>query len=102
MPGPVFLALHRAGDLPVTTLRLRTAVALSLLCLFLTPTALPRAAAAPPAGGTVAASSASKYWQGFVDFWSGAVKRQSGVVLIALGVGVVSLFIITRAKWRKG
>ena len=43
----------------------------------------------------------SAYWQGFVEFWAGGLKKQSGVVLTALGVGAVSLFIITRGKWQK-
>lgn len=41
------------------------------------------------------------YWSGFVEFWTSRVVRQEGVVLIAVGVGIVSLFIITRSKWKK-
>jgi hypothetical protein len=41
------------------------------------------------------------YWSGFVEFWTSRVVRQEGVVLIAIGVGIVSLFIITRSKWKK-
>ena len=43
----------------------------------------------------------TNYWQGFVDFWSGSLRKQNGVVLFALGVAAVSLFIITRGKWKK-
>jgi hypothetical protein len=41
------------------------------------------------------------YWSEFVDHWSGMLKQQNGVVLFALGIGAVSLFIITRGKWKK-
>jgi hypothetical protein len=41
------------------------------------------------------------YWSEFVDHWLGQLKHQNGVVLFALGVGAVSLFIITRGKWKK-
>jgi hypothetical protein len=41
------------------------------------------------------------YWSEFLDHWGGYFKKQSGVVMIALGVGAVSLFIITRGKWKK-
>ena len=41
------------------------------------------------------------YWTGFWEHWGGYFKQQSGVVMIALGVGAVSLFIITRGKWKK-
>ena len=79
------------------TLRHRTRIAvLALLAVALT--AAPAAAAAPHAliGGTFGG-----YWDGFVDFWAGMLKKQNGVVMFALGVGAVSLFIITRGKWRK-
>jgi len=44
---------------------------------------------------------ASGYWHGFVKFWTSFVARTDGVVLVALIVGVISLFIITRGKWGK-
>lgn len=44
---------------------------------------------------------AGNYWSGFVEFWTSRVVRQEGVVLVAVGVGIVSLFIITRSKWKK-
>ena len=43
----------------------------------------------------------ASYWDGFSEFWTGRLKRTDGVVLLALGVGAASLFIITRAKWKK-
>ena len=43
----------------------------------------------------------NNYWSGFVEFWTSRVVRQEGVVLVAVGVGIVSLFIITRSKWKK-
>ncbi len=41
------------------------------------------------------------YRRGFVDFWTGAFKKQNGVVMLALGVGAIGIFIITRGKWKK-
>jgi hypothetical protein len=44
---------------------------------------------------------AGGYWRAFGKFWSDFVSDVDGVVLVALLVGVVSLFIITRGKWLK-
>jgi len=44
---------------------------------------------------------ASGYWHGFKKFWGEFVTDTDGVVIIALLVGVVSLFIITRVKGNK-
>ena len=41
------------------------------------------------------------YFDELVDHWMGKAKQQNSVVLIALGVGAVGLFIITRGKWIK-
>jgi hypothetical protein len=41
---------------------------------------------------------ASRYWDGFVDFWTDALRKQNGVVMVVLGAGALSLFIITRGK----
>lgn len=71
----------------------RPLLAAALLGLALTPAPLPAADPAPFAR--------TNYWDGFVEFWSGRVMRTDGVVLLALGVGAVCLFIITRAKWKK-
>jgi hypothetical protein len=71
-----------------------TAAALLALLMF----APPRATAAPPPAAVFARES---YWSGFVDFWTSRIKQQNGIVMVALGVGAVSLFIITRGKWKK-
>jgi hypothetical protein len=76
---------------------LRAAAAATLFAGLMTASPRP-AAAAPPAAAVFARES---YWDGFADFWVGRLKRQDGIVMVALGVGVVSLFIITRGKWKK-
>lgn len=68
------------------------ALVLALAVTVVTPS--PVAAAS---GGPVFAG----YWAEFIDHWFGYFSKQKGVVLIALGVGAVSLFIITRGKWKK-
>lgn len=65
-----------------TTLRL-TAAAAALL-----------ATAAP-------AAAKSGYFYRFAEYWGGTLKQSSGIGMAVLGVGIVALFIITRAKWRK-
>ena len=62
------------------------------LAVALTPAPAVASAGGPVFGG---------YWTGFWEHWSSYFKQQNGVVMIALGVGVVSLFIITRGKWKK-
>jgi hypothetical protein len=47
------------------------------------------------------ASGLGTYWYGFKKFWGEIFGSVGGVVLIALVVGVISIFIITRGKWRK-
>lgn len=74
----------------------RLFLAAALLGLALTPAPLPAADSNSP----VAFARAS-YWDGFEEFWTGRVKRTDAVVLLALGVGAVSLFIITRNNWKK-
>jgi hypothetical protein len=69
--------------------------ALSAVVLALT------AGPAAAAGQSPAPLLASNYWEGFIDFWTGAFKKQNGVVMAAIGVGIASLFIITRGKWQK-
>lgn len=56
---------------------------------------------AAAADGAPAVFALSEYWHGFVEFWGGMLKKQNGIVMFALGIGAVSLFIITRGKWRK-
>lgn len=58
----------------------------------------PVAAADGGSGGTLSPLFGLKYWDNFVDFWAGAFRKQNGIVLLILGVGAVSLFIITRSK----
>lgn len=66
------------------------------LALALALSAGPASAAAPAAGPVV-----GSYASNFVDHWTEFFRKQNGVVLAALGVGTVSLFIITRGKWIK-
>lgn len=68
--------------------------------MLLAATATPVAAVEATAA-TAASPLFGSYWQGFVDHWFGQLKHQNGVVLFALGIGAVSLFIITRGKWKK-
>lgn len=77
--------LHRSG--PIGWLMA------ALVCVLL----LPAAASAAEPSGLIAAG----YWAGFWDFWSGQFKKQDSIVLLTLGVGAVSIFIITRGKWKK-
>jgi hypothetical protein len=58
----------------------------------------PSSAAVTPAFG---ATWFSAYCDGFIEHWGGVFKKQNGVIMAALGLGVVSLFIITRGKWKK-
>jgi hypothetical protein len=44
---------------------------------------------------------ASTYWYAFKKFWSNFLGDQNGVVMTVLIIGLISLFIITRGKWRK-
>jgi threonine/homoserine/homoserine lactone efflux protein len=48
-----------------------------------------------------AQTSGSAYWHGFKKFWLQLAGQQNGVVMATLVVGAISLFIITRGKWRK-
>jgi hypothetical protein len=47
------------------------------------------------------AQSTGGYWYNFRKWWAELFGSQSGVVMIAMGVGAASLFIITRGKWLK-
>ena len=66
-----------------------------LVALALALTAAPAAAAVAP--GPVFGG----FWSQFLDHWGDFFRKQNGIVLAALGVGAVSLFIITRGKWIK-
>ena len=48
-----------------------------------------------------AATSGTGFWPRFCEYWLGLFQKQSGVALLVILVGIVSIFIITRAKWRK-
>jgi len=72
----------------------------------LTRAALAAAAVPALAGPAAAAGPAPLFARtGFVtrflEYWSGLFKQSNGIALIVIGVGIVSLFIITRGKWRK-
>ncbi len=68
-------------------------LALAALALFATPLF-----AAEP---LFASNALQRYWYGFTSYWTGAIRNQGAITLIALGTGAVSMFIITRAKWKK-
>ena len=61
----------------------------------------PARAAAPPVTAAVVAPLTGSYIDGFIEHWGKFFKKQNGVIMIALGVGAVSLLIITRGKWAK-
>ena len=58
---------------------------------------------AAPAGAAEVGGPAlfAGYREGFIDHWTGVFQKQNGIVMLALVVGAVCLFIITRGKWRK-
>jgi hypothetical protein len=47
------------------------------------------------------AQAKAGYFYRFSEYWGNTLKQTSGIGLLVIGVGVVALFIITRAKWRK-
>ncbi|HEY8505518.1 MAG TPA: hypothetical protein VIL46_13120 [Gemmataceae bacterium] len=64
------------------------------------------AEAAAPAPGPAPAvladtTSLKAYWYGFLRYWSKSLVEQDGIILTVVVVMVVSIFIITRGKWRK-
>ena len=70
---------------------------LVLALLALVVSAAPVLAATP----STAAPLFGGYWAGFFEHWGGVFKKQNGIILAVLGLGAVSLFIITRGKWKK-
>jgi hypothetical protein len=44
---------------------------------------------------------AGQYWTGFEKFWAEYFGRQNGVVMAAIVIGAISIFIVTRGKWKK-
>jgi hypothetical protein len=63
--------------------------------------ALALSAAPAFATSSPAAPLFGRYWSDFLEHWGGVFQKQNGMILAALGVGAVSLFIITRGKWKK-
>jgi hypothetical protein len=41
------------------------------------------------------------FWYGFKRYWTDYFGQQNGVVMTALVIGALSIFIITRGKWKK-
>ncbi len=60
-------------------------------CAFAASPWLPEAGAAGP-------PIASAYFEEFKEYWGGAFRKQNGIVMLVLGLGLVSIFIITRSK----
>ena len=76
---------------------LRTLSVLALAALAVLFTATPVLAAGAPGSAPLVAG----YWSEFIDHWSEVFGKQNGIVMVALVVGAVCLFIITRGKWKK-
>ncbi len=47
------------------------------------------------------ATAASPYYENFKEYWLGAFKKQNGIVMLVVGLGALSIFIITRSKAKK-
>jgi hypothetical protein len=41
------------------------------------------------------------FYAGFKRYWGGVFGHVSGVILVALVVGAIAIFIVTRGKWVK-
>lgn len=76
-------------------MRYTALLAVLSLALFASPLQAAVASSAP------VAPVFATYWDGFLDHWGGMLKKQNGIIMFALGVGALSLFIITRGKWNK-
>ena len=57
--------------------------------------------AGPAAAADARPALVAGYWSEFLDHWTQVFQQQNGIVMLALVVGVVCLFIITRGKWKK-
>lgn len=75
------------------TARLAAIIALTGMLVFANPVSA--------ASSSDALFARTSYIKRFKDYWGGVFKQQNGIVLIVMGVGAVSMFIITRGKWRK-
>jgi hypothetical protein len=51
--------------------------------------------------GAADAAAASPYYENFKEYWLGAFKKQNGIVMLVVGLGALSIFIITRSKAKK-
>ena len=69
-----------------------------LVALALVATIAPAFAATPSPAATPLFGG---YWSSFLEHWGGVFKKQNGMILAVLCLGAVSLFIITRGKWKK-
>ena len=58
-----------------------------------------QAVAASPA--VFAATSGPSFWSRFKQHWASTLAAQNGVTLIVVLCGILSLFIITRGKWKR-
>jgi len=54
-----------------------------------------------PAAGAADPLLASAYFEEFKEYWVGAFRKQNGIVMLVLGLGLLSIFIITRSKAKK-
>ena len=45
--------------------------------------------------------SLGQYWYSFSEYWMDMLRQQNGIVMIVLITGAISVFIITRGKWKK-
>ncbi len=70
----------------------------SLLAMLIVPLGACGACQSTPG---VYASSIGGFWQGFTHYWSRLVTSVDGVVMMAIGLGALGIFIITRGKWIK-
>jgi hypothetical protein len=54
-----------------------------------------------PATAEAADPLFASYWIRFKEHWLGFFVKQNGIISLVLLVGAVSIFIVTRGKWKK-
>ena len=59
------------------------------------------AASATDLAPTLSANAIGGFWEGFRNYWTRLFGSASGAVLVAVSLGALGLFIITRGKWIK-
>ena len=91
------LDFTRVRDLSSDAMSRHSTRPMLLAALALLVLALPASAADAPSSAPLFAG----YWSSFIEHWGNYFKKQNGVIMAALGLGAVSLFIITRGKWKK-